>query len=278
LREVDQYPHIIDFVVALCGFLGHISHGSEGRCPAVCFLHILEVDMKLTPSLLVAVVLSCCVSAWSARADLVTATPQLPPDGSRYVGSFFDVFVELDLGTGPAPWPISGHIELTKTSGGPWAVDSFFDVFVELDLLGGIRTLSGSGAQAVAPLLPGLPSPGVIDTEMLAMNLVGGPPILPPSLPTIPLLLRESPTRASLGKTTITPMGGGYHLLSFFDIFTELSIDGGATWAPVRQQGSGDEAPLRVNLAAVPVPAAAWTGLLLLSGIVLPRLWRRRAA
>ena len=46
-----------------------------------------------------------------------------------------------------------------------------------------------------------------------------------------PILIREDPYRASTGQTDITDLGGGlYHIDSFFDVFTELSVDGGMTW------------------------------------------------
>ena len=46
-------------------------------------------------------------------------------------------------------------------------------------------------------------------------------------------LIRESPTRQSLGQTQITDLGGGqFRIDSFFDVFTELSVDGGQTWLP----------------------------------------------
>ena len=45
-------------------------------------------------------------------------------------------------------------------------------------------------------------------------------------------MIREDPTRASLGSTDITDIGGGlYHIDSFFDVFTELSVDGGSSWS-----------------------------------------------
>ena len=50
-------------------------------------------------------------------------------------------------------------------------------------------------------------------------------------LPGAPML-RESPTKQSLGKTTCRPAPGGYRVESFFDIFLELSFDGGNTWLP----------------------------------------------
>jgi hypothetical protein len=64
------------------------------------------------------------------------------------------------------------------------------------------------------------------DTEMLGMDLSGG------SLP-MGVIIRESPMLASTGETDITDMGNGtYHIESFFDVFTELSLDGGNSWFP----------------------------------------------
>jgi len=47
--------------------------------------------------------------------------------------------------------------------------------------------------------------------------------------------LRESPSRPSLGKTRVQAVGTPptYRIGSFFDVFTEISLDGGATWSPV---------------------------------------------
>lgn len=63
------------------------------------------------------------------------------------------------------------------------------------------------------------------DTEMLQLDISGGS--LPPAI-----RLRESPTRPSLGQTKERPGAGGFYIDSFFDIFTELSLDGGQTWMP----------------------------------------------
>src|SRR5687768_16531497 len=47
------------------------------------------------------------------------------------------------------------------------------------------------------------------------------------------LRIRESPTRQSLGRTSIRSLPGGtYRIDSFFDVFVELSIDDGQTWRP----------------------------------------------
>jgi hypothetical protein len=87
---------------------------------------------------------------------------------------------------------------------------------------------------------------GTFDTEMLSMSLTGGP-----------VMVRESPTRASTGKTTITDIGGGmWHIDSFFDVFTELSLDGGLTWMPSNVGSDGQSHPTRVYLGGIPEPAS----------------------
>jgi hypothetical protein len=82
---------------------------------------------------------------------------------------------------------------------------------------------------------------GTFDTEMLSMSLqsVGGS-----------VMIQESPTQQSKGKTTITDQGGGlFRIDSFFDVFTELSLDGGNNWV-----ASVDKT--RVDLGNTPLPAA----------------------
>src|SRR5204863_6996918 len=65
------------------------------------------------------------------------------------------------------------------------------------------------------------------NTEMLTLDISGG------SLPA-GVMVRESPSKASLGRTSIrqNPATGQYMISSFFDIFTEISVDGGATGCP----------------------------------------------
>jgi hypothetical protein len=72
----------------------------------------------------------------------------------------------------------------------------------------------------------------VYQTEMLALNLSGG------SLPA-GVMIRESPTRRSTGETRYSGGGGagGFRINSFFDIFTELSMDGGQNWIPASSPG-----------------------------------------
>lgn len=67
---------------------------------------------------------------------------------------------------------------------------------------------------------------GAYDTEMLGLNLDGSHAGIGP------FMIRESPTKQSLGKHTIAPDPGGYRIGSFFDVWFELSTDGGASWEP----------------------------------------------
>jgi hypothetical protein len=73
-----------------------------------------------------------------------------------------------------------------------------------------IRTLRKGGATT-----------GTFDTEIVSMSLsgdVGG----------VHIDVRESPGRESPGETRIDDIGGGeFQIDSFFDVFVELSVDGG---------------------------------------------------
>jgi hypothetical protein len=106
------------------------------------------------------------------------------------------------------------------------SVSSFFDVFTEISLDGSTWSPSSN----VAPVMFSITrqhddgTSSFYDTEMLALNLqpFGGG-----------LFIRESPTRASTGRVSPTLMSDGkFQVSSFFDIFTEISLDGGATWSP----------------------------------------------
>src|ERR1035438_273650 len=83
-------------------------------------------------------------------------------------------------------------------------------------------TLTGVGTVTIFGDNPA--GPGTFSTEMTQLDLSGGG-----------IMLRESPTLVSAGQTTVGT--DGFLIGSFFDIFTELSLDGGATWGPAAQNG-----------------------------------------
>ncbi|MGA2624788.1 MAG: SdrD B-like domain-containing protein [Bacteroidota bacterium] len=84
------------------------------------------------------------------------------------------------------------------------------------------------------------------DQEMLALDLSGNLG----SAGTV--MLRESPSKASLGRHTVTPNGSGFRISSFFDVYTEISLDGGVTWS-----ASNDSVRLEQQLLAPPAPSGA---------------------
>jgi hypothetical protein len=82
---------------------------------------------------------------------------------------------------------------------------------------------------------------GYFSEEIYSLNVSGYTPYGP-------MMIRESPTLASTGQATIEPDNGGYQISSFFDIFFELSLDGGQTWMP------NPEGPIHAEL--IPEPSA----------------------
>ncbi len=109
---------------------------------------------------------------------------------------------------------------------------------------------------------PSLGSTGTFEIEITALDLVG---------PAV--RIRESPTRQSFGQTQVTDLGAGdFRIDSFFDIFTELSLDNGQNWLPSDNQSTGDHFQSSTFIPEVPEPSS----LLLLSGAGLALLARRR--
>ncbi|MHC4478041.1 MAG: hypothetical protein ACYTEL_20580 [Planctomycetota bacterium] len=92
---------------------------------------------------------------------------------------------------------------------------SFSGEPVPVELWGPVQTIARGKADQTT---------GVFDTEIISMNLRGEIPGMGS------VWLQESPTLASLGQVSITDVGGGVLSVdSFFDVHTELSVDG-ETW------------------------------------------------
>jgi len=195
-----------------------------------------------------------------------TSSPSLPPLNYPYVKVTEPFATYLN---GPLTVVLSG-VQLTPTSsnppvyGGGNETDHFFlSMSGQMSVNGSPSqptSASGTGDEIELAKGPGNVT-GTYNTEMLALNLSG-------SSLFGPYLLRESPTLPSAGETRITDIGGGqFHIDSFFDVFTELSVDGGASWIP--STGSS-----HVDLNPAPEPAAAALLALGLTGLV--GLVRRR--
>jgi hypothetical protein len=160
----------------------------------------------------------------------------------------------------------SGFTNITRTFGVSSTTEQFNSIVVgNISINGGsLNPISLSGLVSV--ILFGyttLGQLGTFNTEMVQLDLSGSG-----------VLIRESPTLASTGQTKIEDIGGGlFRITSFFDVFTELSLDGGQNWIP--STGS-----THVDLTNTPLPAALplfATGLGAL-GLLGWRSKRRRAA
>ncbi|MDP6545505.1 MAG: PEP-CTERM sorting domain-containing protein [Phycisphaerae bacterium] len=192
--------------------------------------------MRKATLVLIAVVTASCliVSQEVSAAEYQTGPVEFENglvihNGKLNLGgdSFFDVFAD---------------------QGGTFAVDSFFDVFTEVgappagaDPPPPVQ-LTGPVTVVVGPRNAGdPPEMRTFDTEIISMSLsgdVGG----------LPIVIGESPSLASTGHTTITDLGNGqFQIDSFFDVFTELSVDTG----PFMPQLNG---PTRIELIPPPPP------------------------
>jgi hypothetical protein len=228
--------------------------------------------MKCSNRYLVAMCASCIgllSAAGTCPADVITTDPGLPPltgaymtpdqVHAEYTANGLDIILSQIKHK-----PIAGTV--VRTVNGPDEIENFDStvdgqVSVNGNPLGPIQ-LQGPVRVEVFGKVGNVT--GTFQTEMLSMDLTG-------SSPSGPVMIRESPTQASTGQTTITDIGGGeYRISSFFDVFTELSIDGGQSWIP-------SQGPTHVDLnPCVPEPVGL-VALLGLGGMGLVGLvWRRR--
>jgi hypothetical protein len=207
------------------------------------------------------VALSVFACSTTARgADIISDSPHVFGGSRLYVGnlsyhdSSSDIFIDLSMTMGgppldpapPAPGRtanmdgvviLSASLPGGSALGSPTSIPfsmSFFDIFVELN-----------GAAAY------------YDTELLSLSIDGVYPNFGP------FMIRESPTLASQGHYSVEALASGqFRIDSFFDVFTELSLDGGQTWTPSQSAS---------HLQLVPEPSA--TALL---GLVCPLILCRR--
>ena len=122
------------------------------------------------------------------------------------------------------------HCQQPPPRGGQSSIESIHDFMSEVDGLfsmdGGISFVPISApAHCVVNVTYNHTTGDVdyYDNQMLILDVPGLP---------FGMKIRQSPIMASLGVTTIRPAPGGYWISSFFDVFTELSMDGGLTWIP----------------------------------------------
>jgi hypothetical protein len=201
---------------------------------------------------------------------------QFPIAGSSYESEAGTSFSGVPLKianlalTNPDPSPDSHTVP--PAGGGeiqiPWSIKAKLDV----DLGPGTALSSHEGFFDITCLIAndgsgGGGSGGAFDIEVASLNLTGqydgpgGP---------IPFTLRESPTKQSLGKHVVTfPGDGTIQVDSFFDIITELSLDGGQTFLPANSA-------LRMDLTGIPEPSTLLLSALGATGLGVVARRRRR--
>ncbi len=174
--------------------------------------------------------LSICVVFLSAQAAwaVKTDSPNLPPCQPAHYVTADEFHAQYPTASPPFTISAADHLALDgcgNLGGTPPPVGNgsmtFDNFFSSLTVDTNFGTFTGVGPVSVK--VTGTADPQMFDTEMLSMSISGGS--MPPGV-----VVREDPDRPSLGKTTIMPMGGMWSIDSFFDVFTEISSDGGATW------------------------------------------------
>jgi len=202
-------------------------------------------------------------AAWGAA---ITQTSNLPPDHGEYRTAAQVHADYLVSGNTYELDNIRHHffINIVNSSCGVGCEMDQFNSTVDADLF-----INGAFAQHVVLFgqvtvdvfnknvgTPGTP----FNTEMLQLDLsTGGPGPL----------VRESPTLHSFGQTEIDNLGGTFRITSFFDVFTDLSLDGGQNWIPSTSSS-------QVSLQETPEPATFVLTGLALAGLGF--LTRRRRA
>ena len=192
-------------------------------------------------------------TGWAQGVD--TTSPDLPADGA-YIS--LDDFFYSGIGyvlDNPVLTPLAN---ITRTPVGDDEVESFTATFSATETGQPLGALDMSGPVDMITSDRLLSTTGTFDAEIISMSLSGGG-----------ILIREDPSRASTGQTDIIDLGGGlYHIDSFFDVFTEISINGGSSWTPSDNS---------VRMTLVPEPATlGLTVMGLFSVFLLRRIAPRR--
>jgi hypothetical protein len=160
------------------------------------------------------------VPSW-AGVDAPSA--DLPPEGVYIAPSGLMVYNSIEIILeGPYLYPDTSDV--IRDADGDDELETFDAMFTAMEIDQELGPLSLTGPVQVRTTDRGLSTAGLFDTEIVSMSLSG-------NVPMGTIMIRQDPQRASYGSTDITDIGGGlYHIDSFFDVFTELSVDGGSNW------------------------------------------------
>jgi hypothetical protein len=210
---------------------------------------------------------ACMVAAGMSFGQVTTSNPGLPPNTGAYMTPSQ---VHADY-SGPglaivlsqvSHEPFANTAQISDNSATKTETESFNSQLTGM--------VSVNGSPSTAFTLTGPVSveafgkdgnvTGTFNTQMTSMDLTG-------TILGNPVEIMLDPANPTTGQTSITSVGGGlYQITSFFDVFTELSLDGGNTFIP---QNNG---PSVVNLEPLPEPTS-----ISLLGVGVFALLRRRS-
>ncbi len=193
-----------------------------------------------------------------ARGDLISASPGLPPTpsppgGYLTAGQVHAYYAPLGLTISEVDHTGFNSIQLIQGATGPGGTgeqENFNSVLYGLASINGSPNVAFTLLGSVSVIAYGRTSDsdlGTFNTQMLSMDMtgiVGG----------YSVVLKLDPANPTLGQTTISNAPNGmFRIDSFFDVFTEISLDGGSTYTP---QSSG----AMVSLQTVPEPSSLVIG------------------
>ncbi|MBU8922990.1 MAG: hypothetical protein KOO63_14325 [Bacteroidales bacterium] len=209
--------------------------------------------------LLVGICIVALSAGWvsEAGAQVVLSDPNLPPEPDP---PDCESLISLYAGTGLFA-SYSGPISMStvrhrcfqsviRTAVGAdehETFDSFWDATMDFGLGPVSVTLTGPVTTVTYGKIGN--TTGTFEAEIAAMSLSG-------TAGSYNIQLRESPTLASPGQTAITDLGGGlYQIDSFFDVYTELSVDGGETWLAQTTQAARI---ILVPISTIATQSSSW--------------------
>jgi hypothetical protein len=175
----------------------------------------------LSVATIIVALLMTSTGASAQGVDVPSA--ELPPPGQYISPQQYHEYAAMGIILDdPMHKPITDNV--FRTPDGNDEIETFDSVFDAVEIGLGLGPITLTGPVEVRTRNRLLSTAGLFDTEIVSMSLSGNTPM---GL----IMIREDPTRASTGQTDILDLGGGlYHIDSFFDVFTELSVDGGASW------------------------------------------------
>jgi hypothetical protein len=209
----------------------------------------------------------------SAAPTFFSLDPRLPNPDRPYVTRERAVYEPFLVAIDDLTVLVANPAQLdtpSPNSQGNWEFDSTFDVNYSAILSIGLappRFVTGTGSARAVGVAPGGPilAPLVYETELLALDLSDPPGFR----------FRESPVLQSTGITTVEdpcPVCGapftGFRISSFFDVFSEVSINDGATWIPAT--GS-------FRIEQIPEPGTRSLASICCAGVWSSALSRKRA-